>query len=97
MSDLKQALERALAFDEHKFIHIFLVGCAQRGKFPTPYEPARWENARLAPLHAAMLKVVEIAEQTVDGKTRLVIPGDTVHDRMVRALDEVRKTLDGVK
>ena len=45
------------------------------------------------PIIEALLAVAKVASQGVDGKTRLVVPGDTWHERMKRALGELSQAV----
>lgn len=49
---------------------------------------------RVKPIIEALIAVAKVASQGVDGKTRLVVPGDTWHERMNKALAELEKAVD---
>jgi len=62
-SELRAALERALAFDQKSFAAWDADYFREHNAtVPTRLAVAQRENARLAPLHAAMLDVIAAAE-----------------------------------
>ncbi len=58
---------------------------------------AKWENARLLtlirPILEDCLRMAELVEQAIDGKARVVIPGNTWTDRAERALTQHAETV----
>lgn len=109
MSDLLKKAREKLAFDglplvaaEAEVVKHFEPGPYTIENTPKEmhafgfYAGAAYERARAKPIIEALLKVAEVAGQGVDGKTRLVVPGDSWHERMAKALSDLRKKLEDV-
>jgi hypothetical protein len=97
-SELRAALERALAFDQKSFAAWDADYFREHNAtVPTRLAVAQRENARLAPLHAAMLDVIAAAERASAEiqAQKTTWPGEV--DTLADALTALRETLDGVK